>query len=185
VPTLIDRNDDPVTLPGPGRNRAEDSNQARVLDPRALVAHRAVLYRVALALCRSHHEAEDLVQETFTRVLARQRLLRCGNDLPYLLRALRNTHTTGRRATARTPTMVPMASVDRVAALGVPEIVEARGVIAAIAAAPGAYRDAVVAVDLLGLSYEQAARRLRTRKTTVNTRVFRGRAHVARLLNGE
>jgi RNA polymerase sigma-70 factor (ECF subfamily) len=74
--------------------------------------------------------------------------------------------------------------VDRVAALDVPEIVEARRVIAAIAAAPGAYRDAVVAVDLLGLSYEQAARRLRTRKATVNTRVFRGRAHVVRLMNG-
>jgi RNA polymerase sigma-70 factor (ECF subfamily) len=185
MPAFIDRNDDPAALPGSGRNRAGGSTQARVLDPRALVAHRAVLYRVALALCRSHHEAEDLVQETFTRVLARPRLLRRGNDLPYLLRALRNTHTTGRRVNARTPTVVPMASVDRVAALGVPEIVEARGVIAAIAAAPGAYRDAVVAVDLLGLSYEQAARRLRTRKTTVNTRVFRGRAHVARLLNGE
>jgi RNA polymerase sigma-70 factor (ECF subfamily) len=183
VPAFIDRNDDPVALPDSGRDRAGDADQARVLDPGALVAHRAFLYRVALALCRSHHEAEDLVQETFTRVLARPRVLRRGNDLPYLLRALRNTHTTGRRVAARAPMMVPMPTVDRVAALGVPEIVEARRVIAAIAAAPGAYRDAVVAVDLLGLSYEQAARRLRTRKATIATRVFRGRAHVTRLLN--
>lgn len=184
MPAFIDRNHDPVALAGSARDRAGDWNQPRVLDPRAMVAHRAVLYRVALALCRSHHEAEDLVQETFTRVLARPRLLRRSHDLPYLLRALRNTYTMGRRVAARRPTMVPMPCVDRVAALDVPEIVEARRVIAAIAAAPGVYRDAVVAVDLLGLSYEQAARRLRTRKATVTTRVFRGRAHVVRLMNG-
>ena len=178
-----DRNDDPAAVPGSGRSRAGDADQARVLDPRALVAHRAVLYRVALALCRSHHDAEDLVQETFTRVLARPRVMRRGNDLPYLLRALRNTHTTGWRVAARAPTIVPMPSVDRVAGVDVPALVEARRVIAALAAAPGVYRDAVVAVDLLGLSYEQAARRLGTRKATLTTRLFRGRAHVVRLVN--
>ena len=94
MPAFIDRNDDPAASSGSGQNGTADSCQARVLDPRALVAHRAVLYRVALALCRSHHEAEDLVQDTFTRVLARPRVMRRGTDLPYLLRALRNTHTT-------------------------------------------------------------------------------------------
>jgi RNA polymerase sigma-70 factor (ECF subfamily) len=183
VLAFIDRNDAPAAVAGSARSRAGDADQARVLDPRALVAHRAVLYRVALVLCRSHHEAEDLVQETFTRVLARPRLMRRGNDLPYLLRALRNTHTTSRRVAARAPTIVPMPSVDRVAGLDVPATVEARRVIAAIAAAPGVYRDAVVAVDLLGLSYEQAARRLGTRKATLTTRLFRGRAHVVRLVN--
>ena len=162
-----------------------DPPGTRFLDPRALSAHRVVLYRAARALCRSHHEAEDLVQETFTRVLARPRALRRGDDLPYLLRALRNTHTTGCRVAARRPTIVPMPNMDQVAALDVPAAVDARRVIAAIAAAPGVYRDAVVAVDLLGLSYEQAARRLGTRKATLNTRLFRGRAHVARLMDDE
>ena len=183
MPAFIDRNDDPAASSGSGENGTADSDQARVLDPRALVAHRAVLYRVALALCRSHHEAEDLVQETFSRVLARPRVLRRGDDLSYLLRALRNTYITGRRMAARRPTTVPMPSVDSVARLDVPATVEARLLIAAIAAAPGVYRDAVVAVDLLGLSYEQAARRLGTRKATLTTRLFRGRAHVVRLVN--
>jgi len=62
VLAFIDRSDDPAAVPGSGQSRAGDGDQARVLDPRALVAHRAVLYRVALALCRSHHDAEDLVQ---------------------------------------------------------------------------------------------------------------------------
>ena len=180
---FIDRNEDPAALPGSACDRAGDSNRARVLDPCALSVHRAVLYRVARALSLSHHEAEDLVQDTFTQVLARPRVLRRGEDLPYLLRALRNTHTTGRRIASRCPTMVPMQSEEPVSAADVPTTVEARRLIAAIAAAPRAYRDAVVAVDLLGLSYEQAARRLRTRKATITTRVFRGRAHVARILD--
>jgi RNA polymerase sigma-70 factor, ECF subfamily len=183
VPTSIDRDEDRVATARAAGDPVADCAGARFLDPRALAAHRAVLYRAARGLCRSHHEAEDLVQETFTRVLARPRVLRRGDDLPYLLRALRNTHTTGCRVAARRPTIVPMPSMDQVAALDVPAAVEARRVIAAIAAAPGAYRDAVVAVDLLGLSYEQAARRLGTRKATLNTRLFRGRAHIARLMD--
>ena len=183
MPAFIDQNDDPMALPGSGRSRAGDADEGRVLDPRALVAHRAVLYRVALALCRSHHEAEDLVQDTITRVLARPRVMRRGNDLPYLLRALRNTHISGRRFAARRPKTVPMPSVDLLATVDLPATVDARRVIAAIAAVPGVYRDAVVAVDLLGLSYEQAARRLGTRKATLTTRLFRGRAHVVRLVN--
>jgi RNA polymerase sigma-70 factor, ECF subfamily len=102
---------------------------------------------------------------------------------PYLLRALRNTHTTGRRIASRCPTILAMPSEEPVSAADVHTAVEARRLIAAMAAAPRPYRDAVVAVDLLGLSYEQAARRLRTRKATITTRVFRGRAHVARILD--
>jgi RNA polymerase sigma-70 factor, ECF subfamily len=184
MPAPLDPNEDPVAVPASASDGVSDSDQAHVLNPRVLVAHRAVLYRVARALCCSHHEAEDLVQETFARVLARPRVLRPGNDLSYLVRALRNTYTTGRRVAARRPAIVPMPSEHPVAALDVPAAVEARGVMAAIAAAPRAYRDAVVAVDVLGLSYEQAARQLQTSKATINTRVFRGRAHVARVLDG-
>lgn len=177
-----DRQDeDRVAASGPACDPVGDSDGARFLDPGALAANWAVLYRAARALCRSHHEAEDLVQETFTRVLARPRVLRRSDDLPYLLRALRNTHATSCRVAARRPTIVPMPSDDQAAAIDIPATVEARGVIAAIAGAPRVYRDAVVAVDLLGLSYEQAARRLGTTTATLNTRLFRGRAHVARL----
>jgi RNA polymerase sigma-70 factor (ECF subfamily) len=55
----------------------------------------------------------------------------------------------------------------------------------AIASAPATYRDAVIAVDVLGLSYREAARSLRTREATVTTRLYRGRQHVARELRGE
>jgi RNA polymerase sigma-70 factor (ECF subfamily) len=49
------------------------------LDPESLPVHVDRLFRAAWALCGSPHDAEDLVQETFLRVLSRPRLLR-GDD---------------------------------------------------------------------------------------------------------
>jgi RNA polymerase sigma-70 factor, ECF subfamily len=51
----------------------------RRLDPERAVEHLPRLYRAARAWTRSREEAEDLVQETYARVLARPRLLR-GED---------------------------------------------------------------------------------------------------------
>ena len=75
----------------------------RELDRTSLGDHIDRLYRAAWALCGSREEAEDLVQETFVRVMARPRLLRKEDDLGYLLRALRNTFLTGLRTAGRRP----------------------------------------------------------------------------------
>src|SRR4029077_344263 len=72
-----------------GGSRAQEM---RVLDPNALAQHLDRLYRAAWALCGSREDAEDLVQETFARVLSRPRVLRGENELYYLLRVLRNTY---------------------------------------------------------------------------------------------
>ena len=63
--------------------------------------------------------------------------------------------------------------------------IHAREIMLAIASAPAAYRDAVIAVDLIGLSYREAARSLRTRESTITSRLHRGRQHVARVLSDE
>lgn len=55
----------------------------------------------------------------------------------------------------------------------------------AVASAPSQYRDAVIAVDLIGLSYREAAHALGTGEATITTRVYRGRQHIARELIGE
>jgi RNA polymerase sigma-70 factor (ECF subfamily) len=55
----------------------------------------------------------------------------------------------------------------------------------AIAGAPPAYRDAVIAVDLLGLSYREAAGSLGTTEVTITSRVHRGRQYIARVLQVE
>lgn len=101
---------------------------------------------------------EDLVQDTFANVLARPRLLRNENEVGYLLRAPRNTHANRHRAAARLPPTVPLHETDPGCRADAAAAFDAREVFTAIAAAPKHYRDAVVAVDIGGLSYLQAAR---------------------------
>ena len=74
---------------------------ARPLDTARLGDHLDRLYRAAWALSGSREDAEDLVQETYARVLKRPRLIRYGDDLGYLLRALRNTFLTQKRTESR------------------------------------------------------------------------------------
>jgi len=47
---------------------------------------------------------------------------------------------------------------------------------------PPQYRDAVVAVDLAGLSYKEAAKALGTAQGTIMSRLHRGRSQVAEAL---
>ncbi len=163
---------------------AESRPQLRRLDPMVLPDRIDVLYRAAWALCGSRHEAEDLVQETFAQVLRRPRLLRSESDVGYLLRALRNTHANRQRTAMRRPITVPLLETHSNDRGDVVASISARELMAAIAAAPEPYRDVVVAVDVVGLSYRQAARQLRTREATITSRLSRGRQHVARALSG-
>lgn len=55
----------------------------------------------------------------------------------------------------------------------------AREVYAAVAGLPDEFRDVLVAVDVAGLSYAEAARALRIRQGTVMSRLHRARARVA------
>jgi RNA polymerase sigma-70 factor, ECF subfamily len=157
----------------------------RRLDPDRLVEHLPRLYRAARAWTRSREEAEDLVQETYARVLARSRLIRGEDEVGYLLRALRNTLISQRRAAGRRPATTELVDDD---ALGTrasddpAEAVETRQVYAAIAALPDEFRDALVAVDVAGLSYEEAARALGVPEGTLTSRLFRARDRVARRL---
>jgi RNA polymerase sigma-70 factor (ECF subfamily) len=169
-------------LAGPDRT-THTVSWPRVLDPNGLYRHVDRLYRAAWALCGSPHDAEDLVQETFVNVLKRPRLLRDGNELGYLLRALRNTYSSHYRSNASRRRDRSFTEDDAVGSEDVR--FNAREIMEAIATAPAAYRDAVIAVDLVGLSYLEAARALHTRESTITTRVHRGRQHIARALKEE
>ena len=50
---------------------------------------------------------------------------------------------------------------------------------------PEDFRLALVAVDVLGLSYREAARALHVREATITTRLFRGRKLIAKRLAPE
>jgi RNA polymerase sigma-70 factor, ECF subfamily len=158
----------------------------RRLNPDRVVEHLPRLYRVARASTRSREEAEDLVQETFARVLARPRLLRGEGELGYLLRTLRNTLISQRRAERRRPVTTELTDdgVSRTVASDDPaEATESREVYAAIAELPDEFRDALVAVDVAGLSYPEAARALGVPEGTLTSRLFRARDRVARRLS--
>ena len=158
----------------------------RTLDPQSLTQHVDRLYRAAWALCGRKEDAEDLVQETFARVLARPRVVRGEDELYYLMRALRNTFFTARRTASRRP--VTGATLEDIAVtdprpMGRPEqAIEVQELYATIAQLPEDFRLALVAVDVLGLSYREAARALKVREATITTRLFRARGQVARRL---
>lgn len=153
-----------------------------VLEPERIDDHRDRLYRAAYALCGSRHDAEDLVQDTFERVLRRPRVVRRDRDLAYLLRVLRHTwgaqaKTAARRQTRPAPPEELQWIPDRGAS---PELALEVGLAyAAIAELSEPLRLTVIAVDVLGLSYKQAARSLRTRTGTVMSRLFRAREQLA------
>jgi RNA polymerase sigma-70 factor (ECF subfamily) len=158
------------------------------LDPQSLPQHIDRLYRAAWALCGSPHDAEDLVQETFTRVLARPRFVRGQDELAYLMQALRNTFLSQRRTAARRPrsgraTLEEVEPVDPRTGARPEEALQAREVLAAISALAEGQRLALVAVDVVGLSYREAAAALGTREATIATRVFRGREQLAQDLD--
>jgi RNA polymerase sigma-70 factor (ECF subfamily) len=160
----------------------------RQLDPARLGDHLDRLYRAAWALCGSREDAEDLVQETYARVLARPRFLRGGEDIGYLLSVLRNTFFNVRRAEGRRPRSAPLPEgadfVEERTSTRPEEMFEARQVYEAIAALPDDFRDVLVAVDVAGLSYGEAASALRIREGTVMSRLYRGRQQVMRRLGG-
>lgn len=163
--------------------RAMTESQPRLLDPQRLGDHLDRLYRAAWGLCGSREDAEDLVQDTYARVLKRPRLLRSDDDLGYLLRVLRNTYFSSHRAAKRRISADPLPDeLDRFAdpAARQPQHeLEARELYAQIAALPPDFRDALVAIDLLGLSYREAARTLRVREATITTRLYRARLRLA------
>jgi RNA polymerase sigma-70 factor, ECF subfamily len=159
------------------------------LDPNTLGDHFDRLYRAAWGLCGSREDAEDLVQDTYARVLARPRVVRRDDDLGYLLRVLRNTFVSSRRTAARRPQAAPGAEPEamdlpdeRRAAAEPAAAAEVREVYRAISELSDDFRDALVAIDVAGLSYTEAARALKVAEGTITSRLFRARREVAKTL---
>jgi len=159
---------------------------ARTLDPETLGDHLDRLFRAAWALSGSREDAEDLVQETYERVLRRPRLVRHDDDLGYLYRTLRNTYFNARRTASRRPQVGAQLDDMQVAsswAGGQPEqAAEAALLLETVAALPDAMREALVAVDVLGLSYAEAGKALDVHENTIPSRLARARLKVAEVL---
>jgi RNA polymerase sigma-70 factor (ECF subfamily) len=129
-----------------------------------------------------------LVQETFVRVLARPRNLRGDDELAYLMRVLRNTFLDSRRTASRRPqvaaTLDDLELADERSGDRPERALEAQEIYGAIAKLPEDFRLALVAVDILGLSYGEAGRALDAREATITTRLHRARRRVVAEIDG-
>lgn len=162
--------------------------ELRQLDPEAAGDHLDALFRAACAMSGSRALAEDLVQETYVKVLSRPRLIRRDDDLGYLIKALRNTWYSHLRSerTKRAATTDAVEDPDQIPspkASDPQQALEASAVLDALAELPEPYREAVAAVDVAGLSYAEAARALGVRQGTVMSRLYRGREQIAEALS--
>jgi RNA polymerase sigma-70 factor (ECF subfamily) len=156
------------------------------LDADSAVCHLDRLLAAARALTGNHADADDLVQDVYLGLLRRPRRLTRGSELAYLMTMLRNAQIDRYRMSARRQT-VPLQETDEPedprGGLRPERAAEHREVLAAVHALASPFRETVVAVDVLGLSYKEAGRVLGVPVGTVMSRLARGRERVVASLD--
>jgi len=176
-----------------------DAELASIFESEAL-AYLDQLYGTALRMTRNQADAEDLVQETYTKAFAAFRSFEQGTNLrAWLFRILRNTYINSYRkaqrqpystsadelsdtqlleVNSRAPGGARSAEIEALERLGDPEIIEAMNSL------PEDFRTAVYLADVEGFSYKEIAEIMETPVGTVMSRVHRGRKSLRSLLAG-
>lgn len=146
--------------------------------------HIGSLRRYALVLTRDTVAADDLVQETLVKAIAKAETFQPGSDLrPWLFRILHNTHISAlRREKTRAD-----------AALDLPEPIatdcqhtqlELKQVLSALDQLPEAQRNPIILIALREMSYAEAARSLDVPLGTFMSRLGRGREALRQIVQG-
>ena len=138
------------------------------------------LFRALCLVTRNRHEAEELTQDAFVRVLERWGRVQ-GMDDPrgYLYRTAMNAFRSWHRraAVAARRTVRPIPPDDRIS-----EIEARDAVVRALAPLSERRRAAVVLMDLLDFSSEEAGRMLGLRPATVRSHAARAHADLQRTM---
>jgi RNA polymerase sigma-70 factor (ECF subfamily) len=151
-----------------------------------------LLYRVALAMTAKPENAEDLVQETLLRAFRAIDRFDGRHPRAWLLTILRNAYSNQIRKKWPIPTSDLNGEWDRNVSnhRDGPEFqVVDQSFDGAVAAAfedlPRRFREVIALVDIQGLSYAEAAARLKIPVGTVMSRLHRGRTRIRAALKSE
>jgi RNA polymerase sigma-70 factor (ECF subfamily) len=142
--------------------------------------HAEGLFRLAMWLERDRGEAEDLVQETYTRALESFHRYKSGtNCRAWLVTILQYVRSNRRRARGRA--LMVADSEERIAQTiaivpPVPERLTDEDVLSALRRLPSKYQEIVLLSDVEELSYKEIAEVLTIPIGTVMSRLHRGRA---------
>lgn len=141
-------------------------------------AHHAQLFGTLCLVTADSGEAEDLTQEAFLKVWERWDRLEHHPDLPgYLYRTAFNLHRSQLRRAMRAARRV-FVEREQPDAFGAVE--ERHALVAALTRLPRRQRSAVVLLDLVGYTSEEAGRLLGVRPVTVRVLASQARAAVRR-----
>jgi len=147
------------------------------------------LYRWLFHLTRDRHQAEDLAQETFLKVLAALDSFRPGSNFrAWLFRIGHNNFVNLKRATRRTSHPLPDDAAGPEVA-GPEDTAADREAVAAVAKAvaelPPDFRAALMLRADEGLSFKEVAAILHTTEETARWRVFKARQKLMKVLAPE
>jgi RNA polymerase sigma-70 factor (ECF subfamily) len=147
------------------------------------LAHHERLLRTMYLATGDRHEAEDLTQEAFVRILERWEWVHGLEDpVGYLFRTALNAH----RSRLRRLSVAARKALRPEPGTNEQEAAEDRTAVhRALAALPDGQREAVVLVEWLGMTDERAGAVLGVSAGAVRTRLHRARTALRELLRGE
>ncbi|WP_417669684.1 sigma-70 family RNA polymerase sigma factor [Roseibium sp.] len=151
-----------------------------------LVAAIPSLRAFARSLAGNRDRADDLVQETLAKAIAKRESYTPGTNLmAWLVTILRNQYYTEGRKRKR-----EVADSDGVHAASLTDAPQQSGhlemgdFLSALQCLPEDQREALILIGASGFSYDEAANILGVRTGTVKSRVSRARARLEELMNG-
>jgi len=146
------------------------------------------LRRYARALTGSRDAADDLVQDTLERALARSALFRPGgNARPWLFAIMHNVFVNQVRSAyaRRTVSLDSAGGIEPWTDAGLDQRLSVRDLERALAALPSEQREVVLLIALEALSYADTAKVIGVPIGTVMSRLSRGRERLRLLLEGD
>ena len=148
-----------------------------------IVAHIPRLRRYARALAGDSHRADDLVQDTLERALAKFHLWRRGSDLrAWLFTIMHNVFIN--QLKARRELALDDAVADGLQSAPQSDPLELRDLDAALRQLPVEQREVLLLVGLEQLSYAEVAKALGIPIGTVMSRLSRGRERLRAVMSG-